>query len=423
VVGGPATRYAPPLRLVAAHFAVGVAGLLVFAWALVVSARGLTGFYFQPRVLALTHLCVLGWLMPITLGALHQLVPVVFERPLVSTRLPYLGLALFAGGAAGMIWQFWHWGVYDVSFVWHAAIAAAGLAVDVVHLGITIVRSQRRDLTGAHVLAAFVWLLIAVGLGVALAWNLWRPYLRMDHLMLLRAHAHAAALGFFGLLVMGVAYRLLEMFLLAYNDRWRAGWVALAATNLALVLLVAAFVEGLGGLHVAGMVAGAVGIVAFLLQIRTVVRVRTRRRLDPPFQHTLASLGYLGLALVAGVALVIVPSSPAMRDRLILAYGLLALPGFVGTIVVGQLHKIWPFLIWFHRFGAYVGLKKVPSASELLPAAPQRALVVLLHGALATLIAGVLLDAPTVRLAGAIGFAAAAGLLTYNLAAIATRRP
>src|SRR5690606_548188 len=153
--------------------------------------------------------------------ALHQLIPVVFERPLLSPRVvPMIGLVVFVSGAAGMIWQFWHWGVYDRSFVVYAALAATGLTIDVLHLAVTIARARRWTLTGVNVIAAFAWLLGAVGLGVALAWNLWHPYLTTDHLRLLRAHAHAATLGFFGLLIMGVAYRLLEMFLLAYIDRW-----------------------------------------------------------------------------------------------------------------------------------------------------------------------------------------------------------
>jgi hypothetical protein len=423
VSAGPSTRYAPPFALVGTHFVIGIAGMLAFAVALAVSARDLEGHFFQARVLALTHLCVLGWLMPITLGALHQLVPVVFERPLLSTRLPYLGLALFVSGAAGMIWQFWHWGVYDVSFVWHAAIAATGLAIDIVHLAATIARARRHSLTGANVLAAFAWLLAAVGLGVVLAWNLYRPFLSTDHLQLLRAHAHGATLGFFGLLIMGVAYRMLEMFLLAYVDAWRPGWLALIATNLALGLLVASFVTRSHGLHVAAIGAGVVGIGAFLVQIRRLVRARARRALDPAFRHTAMSFGYLALAAITGAALVLVPMTPAIRDRLVLAYGLLALPGFIGSIVIGQLHKILPFLVWFHRFGPYVGLKQVPTAGELVPATPQRLLLLVLHVALAVLITGVLADLPLVRLAGALLFVGAALLFTFDMAVIATRRP
>lgn len=420
---GLGTKYAPPFRLVGVHFAAGVVGLLVFAAALVASARTLDGHFFQARVLALTHLCVLGWLMPITLGALHQLIPVVFERPLLSTKLPYLALAIFLSGAAGMIWQFWHWTVYTPAFVWHAVFAATGLAIDVLHLAVTIALARRWSLTGANVIASFAWLLAAATLGVVLAWNLWQPFLTTDHLQLLRAHAHGAALGFFGLLIMGVAYRLLEMFLLGYVDRWRPGWVAFVATNAALVLLVTSFVLRARTLHVAAIGLGVVGIAGFVIQVRRIVAARTRRALDPAFRHTVMSLVYLGLAAAAGAALVLAPMSPALRNRLILVYGLLALPGFIGSIVIGQLHKILPFLVWFHRFGPYVGLKKVPTAGELVPRTPQRVLLVILHVAVATLVAGVLAGAPALRLAGAALFAAAALVLTFNLAAIASRRP
>ena len=83
---GLATRHAPSWRLIQAHFGLGVAGLLAFSAALAVCAPSLQGFFFQPALLGLVHLCVLGWLMPIAIGALHQLVPVVFEVPVRSEQ-------------------------------------------------------------------------------------------------------------------------------------------------------------------------------------------------------------------------------------------------------------------------------------------------------------------------------------------------
>jgi hypothetical protein len=41
----------------------------------------LAGHYYQPRLLALTHVIALGWITLAILGATYQLVPVVIERP------------------------------------------------------------------------------------------------------------------------------------------------------------------------------------------------------------------------------------------------------------------------------------------------------------------------------------------------------
>ena len=67
-----------PLRyLVAATVAFALAALGV-PWL----ARELTGHYYHPRVLALTHTVTLGWITLTIMGASYQLVPIVLGRPI-----------------------------------------------------------------------------------------------------------------------------------------------------------------------------------------------------------------------------------------------------------------------------------------------------------------------------------------------------
>ena len=249
------------------------------------------------------------------------------------------------------------------------------------------------------------------------------PFLPVFQVEALRAHAHVAALGFFGLLIMGVAYRLLEMFLLSYGAPERAGWTGFFAVNAAVLLLGTSFFGAGEALLWAGVASAAVGVGAFALQVRAIFTRRTRRRIDVSWQHTATSIAYLALALAAGGTLALVPVGEPWWDRLHLAYALLAIPGFIGTIVVGQLYKILPFLVWLHRFSRFVGLKKVPAASELLAEAPKRVQYFVMHAGVATLVAGVLADLPALRVAGAALFAGSALLFARNLGVIHARQP
>jgi hypothetical protein len=424
--GGLATRHAPSWPLIQAHFGLGVAGLLAFSAALAVCAPSLQGFFFQPTLLGLVHLCVLGWLMPIAIGALHQLVPVVFEVPVRSERLAWSALALYAMGAPGLIAGFFSLDTGEPASLLlplSATFTALALFLYATNLLATLAASARRTLTGAHVIAALGWLLAGVTLGALMAWNLRAPFLPVFHVAVLRAHAHAAALGFFGLLIMGVAYRLLEMFLLSYGAPERVGWAGFVAVNCAVLLLAASFFGAGDAFLAAGVGCAAAGIGAFVLQVRAIFTRRTRRRTDVSWQHTATSIAYLGLALAAGAAIALLPASEPWWDRLHLAYALLAIPGFIGTIVVGQLYKIVPFLVWLHRFSPFVGLKKVPSASELLPEAPKRVQYFAMHIGLLGLVAGVLADCSPLRTAGAVLFAGSAMLFARNLGVIQTRQP
>ncbi|HEY5675591.1 MAG TPA: hypothetical protein VIR81_02330 [Myxococcales bacterium] len=423
---GLATRHAPSWRLIQAHFGLGVAGLIAFSAALLFHASALQGFFFQPPLLALVHLCVLGWLMPVAIGALHQLVPVVFEVPVRSERLAWTAFALYLAGVPGLVAGFF---LLDTSepagllLPVSATLTALALLLYAANLLATLARSARRTMTGAHVHAALSWLALAVALGALMAWNLRTPFLPIFHVAALRAHAHVAALGFFGLLIMGVAYRLLEMFLLSHGAPERAGWTGFFASNAAVLLLAASFFGAGDLLLFAGVAAAAIGVGAFALQVRAIFTRRMKRRVDVSWQHTATSIAYLALALAAGGTLALVPLAEPWWDRLHLAYALLAIPGFIGTIVVGQLYKILPFLVWLHRFSAFVGLKKVPAASELLAEAPKRLHYFVMHAGLVTLVAGVLADVPALRIAGSALFAASALLFARNLGVIHARHP
>ncbi len=423
MTGGLATRYAPSFRLIVAHFGLGLLGLLLFSAALVWRAGALAGHYFQPTLLGLVHLCVLGWLVPVAVGALHQLVPVVFEVPVRSERAAWVAFALYVPGATGFVASIWSfatgWGMLA-----SAALLVTAVWLYALNLLATLAGAARVSLTGAYVIAALCWLLVAASLGFALAWNLYAPYLYVDHLQWLRAHAHAAGLGFFVLLVMGVAYRLLEMFLLSWVERTRPGQVALAAVNVALAALVVSFVFGrVPALAVAGVAAAAVGVAGFLWQVARLWRARMRRRADTAWRHTALSFAYLVVVLGIGATLALGRPSGPWGERLDLAYGFLALAGFLTSVVVGQLYKIVPFLVWFHRFSAYVGLKQVPAASELLAERPQRAQWLLQHLGIAALVAGIVLAAAPLRLAGAALFAASSVLFTRNILVIYERKP
>lgn len=419
---GLATKHAPSWNLIRAHIGAGLVGLGVFALALIWRTRDLEGHFFQPPLLGLVHLSVLGWFMPITLGAMHQLIPVVFEVPVRSERVAWLAFSLYVPGAAGLVG---HMSLFatGAGLVWSATLLVASFVLYIVNLMATLARARAVTLVGAYVIAAMIYLLIAAGLGLALAWNLHAPYLRGDHLELLRAHAHAAGLGFFGLLVMGVAYRLFEMFLLAFVKDTRPGWIAFFAINVALAALVMSFALGrTAGLTAVAGSAVTIGVAAFLAQVRLLWRARMRRRADIAWKHSVASFTYLGLTVATGLVL-LAGGLGAFDERLRIAYGFLALVGFLGSIITGQLYKIVPFLIWFHRFSPYVGLKQVPAASELLPEQPQRIQWLVMHTAIAALVAGILAGSPALRLVGATLFAGSAALFTRNIWVVARSRP
>ncbi|MCC6336741.1 MAG: hypothetical protein IT380_22465 [Myxococcales bacterium] len=420
-----ATQYAPSFRLVRAHLGLGIAGSVAVAAALLAVAWSFDGHHFQARFLGVVHLAVLGWLLPISFGAMLQLLPVLFERPLASERAAWAAFALFLAGAGGFIG---HLSVLKTGP--GLAITAGVLAAAVWAYAVTLARSalqnrrKVRSLTGGFVLSALGWLAFAATLGFLLALNLWHPYLTVNHLVALRAHATSAGLGFFGLLIMGVGFELLEMFLLSHGAPVRAGWVALLATNVGLVVLCADALWGPWG-PAASLGAGAAGVGAlgFAWRVREIFKRRIKKHLDASAWMTAASALCLVLAVATGLVVLNADLEPQVHERVVLAFGVLAIPGFMGFVVVGQLFKIVPFLVWMHRFSGLVGLRPVPAASDLLDVRARAAQGVLLGAGLGVLLVGVLGGWPAVRFAGALLFFGAMVLGALHLWRISERRP
>ena len=75
------------------------------------SAGSFGGHYFQPDILAITHIATLGWGTMIILGAGHQLIPVLIESKLYSNLLAYLTFIFVGSGIPLLVCAF---AVFDV---------------------------------------------------------------------------------------------------------------------------------------------------------------------------------------------------------------------------------------------------------------------------------------------------------------------
>lgn len=359
---GLATSFAPPFSLVRNHFVVSIIAYVSLTMALVLTAPWMQGHYFQPHLLGLTHLATLGWITMVMMGALYQLVPVVLETKLWSVRLAHLTFWIYLPGAIGLIGHMWIYG--RGAGLWSSGLLlliAFGLFVG--NLFATLSQVEKWNLTGIHLLAAFWCVLLAAVLGFLLSIHLGHAFLPGDHLHYLRAHAHLAFLGWVLLVVMGVAYKLIPMFSLAHGFSMTPGKWAFGLVSVGTVGLMTAWAfGGPRNLEIFYSSLLAAGVLAFLLQMTQVFRHRMRKQFDIGLQHSILSFIFLGIAALLGIAQFFVPTkwSQSLREGLQLLYGWVAFIGFVGFIIVGQMHKILPFLVWYNKYSNIVGTQHAP---------------------------------------------------------------
>ena len=147
--------------------------------------------------------------------------------------------------------------------------------------------------------------------------------------------------------------------------RWFFG---LLLAGLVLPLVSVFSIGGVSGFlspaQLAAIAALPAAIVIWLLHPALILRnisQRKRKRSD-------ASLLFWKTGL--GIAMLIIPIAAAVlflpEPRWQILFGWVAIWGWAGLIMHGMLSRIVPFLVWFHRYSARVGLEPTPSMRSLL---------------------------------------------------------
>ena len=414
---GLASRQAPPFRLPGEHFAaafiflaLGSAGLILFADQL--SA----GAYPSFQVIGMTHLFTVGWITTSIMGALYQFMPVALGQPIRSVRLAHVSFGLYVIGlplfVAGLV--FGRLGVMTAGGV----TFGSGLIVFLANFAATLAAARRRDVTWWALLGAAVYLAVTLILGSTLAGDLRWGYLGASRFTTVGVHLHVALAGWVLLVIVGVAQRLLPMFLLSHgvSETCSRAAVALIAAGAAALVV---FYHGpavLGRWTPALLIGG--GVVCFLVQASRFYRKRVRRLLDPGMRLAAIALGLLAVGLVLAAPVVAGRASP----RFATAY-VLVIVGGISLFVAALYYKIVPFLVWFHRFGAFAGTRPVPKVAELFSAGAAYGAAACLSLGVTGLAAGIAGGAAFVVRSAAAVFAAGVLIDGVQLLRLARWRP
>lgn len=343
------------------------AQLFLVAWGLTQAlvAPDLTGFPYSPGILALTHLLVLGWATTTCLGVLFQLLPVLLQQPLRDRRLLQLSYWPLVLGSALFSWAFTSrsalWLIAGATLV---SIGLLGMVWGFIH---SLLAAGEWNVTTVGIILALSALVVQIAAGIALVLNrrlgFW-PGLGLNGAA---GHALLGLLGWFSILTVALSYRLVAMFTLAHGYVCRYEKLVLAG------LTVAAYGSWLGlwlgapRLVLAGCaLLAAASTLLWLLDLRTMIRQRVRRRLELPIVIFLG--GGLGLLLLSGLAasaaLGWLPGSAARQIQVLFMLGMEA---WIGLAIVALLHKIIPFLVWIIR-AATDKASPPPMARELFSA-------------------------------------------------------
>lgn len=359
------TDNAPALSVVNPHFIFGALSFLVLTIIIILADTDLLGAYFNGRLLAITHLAVLGWGTMIIFGALYQLIPVVFETKLFSEDVAKITFWFFAFSIILLVWAFW-----KDEFVSLLPFAGFLLFLAISMFVVNVLLSARKGKVNIHskfISASAYWLLFTAFLGFLIALNFKYNFFSRAHLDFLKIHAHLGLVGWFAMLIIGVSSTLIPMFLISHqlNEKKLDYTFYLVNIGLALLTLDWLVLNGTFLVYVNWFLISA-GILFYFSFVYESFRKRLRKELDVGMKYTMLSILITMIPLLLSVAILVgFGLENSLLSRVTTLYGFSLIFGLITSIILGQTYKTLPFIIWLFKYKEYVGKFKTPLPREL----------------------------------------------------------
>lgn len=354
-------------------------------------------------MVGIVHLAVLGFGATAMVGALFQMLPVIagaaIKDPLYHARWIH---ALMVLGTLMLFGAFY----LGRPFLFHPALAlllgSLGF-VDFLMLS-KLLKVENKTPSVVGMIAA----LLSLGLGLIFAVAVTLAFMGVDvgidpgHLRSI--HMHFMLFGWIVLLIMAVAFQVIEMFYVTppYPHSLRR-WTPIAITGL-LVVSVPLYLVSPVGVRV---IDWAIGLLIAAFAAVTLRRLSQRRRPVADATVMLWRTGMVSLLAAVGTGLASsVVDMPTLFDFAAFAFGY-----FFFSIIFAMSYKIIPFLVWFHLNAK--GVLETPMMGDIVPA--KRAMGHLwLHWITGAAIAGALLFSPLWPFVGLM-LVAEGAIFGYNL--------
>lgn len=356
----------PLVHLAGAHLA------LALAFGLLVAEPGLAGaHHYHPRLIAVLHLVTLGWITGSILGALYIVAPLAFGLPFRAGRGDVAAALGFWLGTAGVVSGFW---LGRFAIVGFASVPVLGALAFIGARWLWRLPMARVPWgVSLHVELAFLNVFVAGAAGGLMAVNRLAGQFRWAPPALASAHGHLAALGWATMMIFGVGYRLIPMFLPAAMPAGRGLGVSAVLLEIGTLWLAMSLAAGWSAGPPMLLVLAACA--AFFWWIRRTLRDRRPPPVELPrhdwsMWHARLALFYLAVAAALGCWLA-VGDPPAATTW---AYGSAGILGFLAQMVSGIQGRLLPLFAWYRALERRDGELPRPSVHRLIAPSLARAI-------------------------------------------------
>lgn len=410
--------------IVITHFLTSAIIFFLITVLLSLSSQAFIGHYFQPKILAITHLTTLGWVTLIIFGALYQLIPVIAGKELYSVKFSLITFICFVTGTLLLAFSFWY---FIVGFLLQLAaiLLFVGASLFVINIFLTIQKSMNDNIETDFILSAVYWLWLTVFIGMLLAFNLTHAFLPKDHLHYLKIHAHVGILGWLLLLIIGVSSKLIPMFLLSGKLDTKKMSFAYYFLHAGLVgfLVDSFFFNGISRvlIYLLLVIIGIAFYIAYLVQA---YKKRVRKKLDIGLKHSFISFIFIAIPLTLIVLLNSnIIQDPKLSLQISIAFGFSVFFGFITLLILGQTFKTLPFIAWHKKYEKFSGKIKTPLPKDLYSEKLAYWQLIVFTIGYMTTITGILLSKVFIIQAGSCILVCAAIIYNINVFKVVLHKP
>ncbi len=366
---GLSTKNAPSIWVVVPHFLIGTVSFLLASLFVVFNYEALLGYHINGHVLAIAHLMILGWVSMIIFGALYQLIPVVMQVKLYSEKLAIITLVSLVVGLFFLIAGFLG---YQFQLTNNFIIGGSLIIIAIIMFAFNTLKSallsKDTSISTFYISAAGGYLLLTVLMGLFIPINLTYNLLPLAHTQLMTTHIVLGLAGWFLMLVIGVAAKLMPMFLIVHRTKENLlKWGFYLINGGIIVIFATTFISGTPYLlNQISFISILAGLVLFLLFNYDVFSHRMRRKLDIGMKLSAIGLIMFAVSVLSFVALYFGNGVFGLAvGRLEILAGLMLVYGFFTGLILGQTYKTLPFIIWLFYYQKLVGKQKVPLVADL----------------------------------------------------------
>jgi hypothetical protein len=403
-------------RIIIAHYISSAIFLLAIPILLIFSTEAFLGHYFHPKVLAITHLTTLGWITFIIIGSLYQLIPVITNKKIFSPILAFIVYILMLIGIVLLSISFW---IFDVGFLIEIATCFLflGITLFLVNILLTVKDTEEKSIEIDFIQASMLWFWLTAFIGSLLAFNFKFIFLPKEHLYYLKIHAHIGLIGWFLCLIIGVASKLIPMFLLSGKLNTKILTYSFYLINLGLLgfIIDALFFNGMNRIVVYFIII-FLALLLFLSYIANAFKTRARKKLDINLKYTYISFFLIFIPISLWVILKIgLITNKGIEQQISTAIVYSLLFGFITFLILGQSLKNLAFIVWLKKYQEISSKSKTPLPKDLYSEKIATLQLYLYVICFVTILSGILLSNPLSIKIGAVFLMTCAVIYNINM--------